>query len=49
MQAVKIFVREIDDTGQLVQPGAGLTFSGLNLVVALKKGYVPLAASKSYG
>lgn len=49
MQAFQITVQEAFDPTKNTVPGAGLTFSGLNLVVGAKKGFVPLPASNSVG
>ena len=49
MQAFQVTVTESYDPSKGVSPGAGLTFSGLNLVVGAKKGFVPLPASNSVG
>lgn len=48
-QSFQVTVNEVFDPAQGTPPGAGLTFSGLNLVVGAKKGYVPLPASQSVG
>ncbi len=48
-QAFQITITESYDGTLGVSPGAGLTLSGLNMVIGLKKGYVPLAASQSVG
>lgn len=49
MQAFQVSVQEQFDPSFGTTPGAGLTFSGLNLVVGSKKGYVPLPAANSVG
>jgi len=49
MQAFKLDIQELYDSSAGEQPGAGLSLSGLNIVVATKKGYVPLPASRSFG
>lgn len=49
MQAFKLVIQELYDGSYSVPPGAGLSLSGINVVVALKKGYVPLPASRSFG
>lgn len=49
VQAFKMRVTEQFDASYGTAPGAGLTFSGLNFVVGLKKGYVPLKAGQSAG
>lgn len=48
-QAFQITIAESYDGSLGVAPGAGLTLSGLNMVIGLKKGYIPLAASQSVG
>jgi hypothetical protein len=48
-QSFQVTVNEVFDPAQSTPPGAGLTFSGLNLVVGAKKGYVPLPAGQSVG
>ncbi len=49
-QAFKIKLQEVQNTEDLSPPDkAGLTLSGLNLVVGLKKGYPVLKASRSVG
>ena len=49
MQAFQVTVQEQFDPSYNTVPGAGLTISGLNLVVGSKKGYVPLPAAQSVG
>lgn len=49
MQAFKVSIEELPDTTGGQQAGEGLTLSGLNLVVALKKGYTPIKATRSFG
>lgn len=49
MQAFQVQVQEQFDASQGTIPGAGLTLSGLNLVVGSKKGFVPLPAGESIG
>lgn len=49
MQAFQVTVQEQFDPSKGTIPGAGLTISGLNLVVGSKKGFVPLPASNSVG
>lgn len=49
MQAFQVAFAEQWDSSQGVAAGQGLTVSGLNAVISLKKGYVPLAASQSVG
>lgn len=48
-QAIQISISEIYDSASGVAAGAGLTLSGLNMVIGSKKGYPVLRASKSYG
>lgn len=48
-QSFQITVTEIYDPSLGVVAGAGFSMSGLNMVVGLKKGYVPLKASRSAG
>lgn len=49
VQSFQISVREVYDPSLGAPAGAGLTISGLNLVVGLKKGYATLKPSKSVG
>lgn len=48
-ESFQITMNEIFDPSKGVVAGAGLTLSGLNLVVAVKKGYRPIKASNSVG
>lgn len=48
-QAFQIVAQEFYDPSHGTPPGAGLTISGLNLVVGVKKGYPVLRASNSVG
>ena len=48
-QAIQITVQELYDPSFGVAAGAGLTLSGLNLVVGSKKTYRPSSAAKSFG
>lgn len=48
-QAFQITLQELFDPSFQTAPGAGLTISGLNLVVGMKKGYTPKAAKNSVG
>lgn len=48
-QSFQITAQEIFDGSYGTAPGAGLTISGLNLVIGTKKGYPVLRASKSFG
>lgn len=49
MQAFQLSLQEQYDPSQGVAAGAGLSLSGLNMVVGVKKGFVPLPASQSAG
>lgn len=49
MQAFQVQVQEQFDPSFGTVPGAGLTISGLNLVVGAKKGFTPLPSSNSAG
>lgn len=48
-QAFQIQVSEVFNASYGTVPGAGLSLSGINLVVGGKKGYVPLPATQSVG
>lgn len=48
-QAFEISIDELYDPSAGIAPGAGLTLSGLNLIVGLKKGYRPISAANSIG
>ncbi len=48
-QAIQISVQETYDPSFGVQAGAGLTLSGINLVVAIKKGWTPISSANSAG
>lgn len=48
-QAFQISMQEIFDANYGTTPGAGLTLSGLNLVLGLKKGWKPLGEQRSAG
>ncbi len=48
-QSFQITIQELFDATKGAPAGAGLTLSGLNLVVGLKKGYAPFKASRSAG
>lgn len=48
-QAFQLTVNEVYNPAYGTPNGAGLSFSGLNMVVGMKKGYVPLPASQSVG
>jgi hypothetical protein len=45
----QVSVSELYDPSFGIGAGAGLTLSGLNLVVAVKKGWRPQPAATSYG
>lgn len=49
MQAFQLSIQEQYDPSQGIAAGAGLSFSGLTMVVGIKKGFVPLPASQSAG
>jgi len=42
-------VTEIYDPAYGVVAGAGLTLSGINIVVGIKKGYTPIRADQTVG
>lgn len=46
-QAFQLSLSEVFDPSFGTMPGAGLAISGLNLVVGMKKSYVPIKASRS--
>lgn len=48
-QAFQITMQEIFDPALGVAPGAGLTLSGLNMVIGVKQGSVPIRASQTAG
>jgi hypothetical protein len=48
-QSIQISVQELYDPTKDIPAGAGLTFSGINLVVGAKKGYPTLPAKNSVG
>lgn len=48
-ESFQVSVQEIYDPSYGVAAGAGLTMSGMNLVVGMKKGYRPAAANRSFG
>lgn len=48
-QSFQLSISEVFDNQYSTVPGAGLTLSGLNMVVGLKKSYVPIQASRSAG
>ena len=49
LQSFQITLQEVYNSSQGFAPGAGLTISGLNMVVGMKKGYVPLPNAQSAG
>lgn len=46
-QSFQVSMQEVFDPSFSTEPGAGLTMSGLNLIVGIKKGYRPIASSGS--
>lgn len=48
-QAFQITMTEVYDPSKGVVAGGGLTLSGLNLIVSVKKGYKPIKAANSIG
>lgn len=48
-QSFRVFLSEIYDATKGVAPGAGLTLSGMNAVVGVKKGYHPQKGAASAG
>lgn len=48
-QAFKISVSEVYDPSMGASPGAGFTMSGINMIYAGKKSYVPLRSANSAG
>lgn len=48
-QSFQLSFNEVYDPSKGIAPGAGLTLSGLNLVVGTKRGYPTLKAAKSVG
>lgn len=48
-QAVQISIQEIFDASMGVQPGEGLTLSGINLIYGVKQAFKPMAARNSIG
>lgn len=48
-QAVQISMQENYDPSFGVQAGAGLTLSGINLIVTIKKGWTPISSANSVG
>ena len=48
-QSFQIAVQEIYDQSLGVQAGAGFTMSGINLVIAMKKGWRPISSAQSTG
>lgn len=48
-ESFQISINEIYDSSLGIAPGAGLTLSGLNLIVGVKKGYRTSSAARSFG
>ena len=48
-QSIQVTMKEIFDYSSGLSPGAGLTLSGMSLIVGAKKGYVPLSKFKTVG
>lgn len=48
-QSFQLNIQEISDLATDPSPSAGLTISGLNLVLGAKKSYLPISASRSVG
>lgn len=48
-ESFQLSIQEIYDPSLGISAGAGLTLSGLNLVVGIKKGYIPIRAAHSVG
>lgn len=48
-QAFQLTITEMFDPSYGTSPGAGFTMSGINLVVGMKKAYVPKSAARSVG
>ncbi len=48
-QSIQISLQEIYDPSLGMSPGEGLSLSGLNLVIGVKKGFRPIAAANSIG
>lgn len=49
IQAFQVTLQEVFDPSFNTAPGPGLTLSGMNLVMGIKKTYVPLKAANSIG
>jgi hypothetical protein len=48
-QSFQLVIEEVYDPSLGAEPGQGLSLSGLNLVVGVKKGYRTQRAAKSFG
>jgi hypothetical protein len=48
-QSFQVSIQEVYDPSMGVAAGAGLTLSGLALIIGMKKGYRTQSASKSFG
>lgn len=48
-ETFQVSINEIYDSSLGVMPGQGLTLSGMNMVVGIKKGYRTQSANKSFG
>jgi hypothetical protein len=48
-QSFQITIEEIYDGTYAVPPGAGLTISGVNMIVGMKRGYTTIKAARSVG
>lgn len=48
-ESFQVSVNEVYDASYGIQPGAGLTLSGMNVIIGSKKGYKPKSASRSFG
>lgn len=48
-ESFQVSIQEVYDLLLGANPGAGLTLSGMNLIVGMKKGYRTQSAKKSYG
>ena len=48
-KAVQVSISEVYDPSEGIPPGAGLTLSGLSMMIGFKKSYAPISASRSVG
>ncbi len=48
-QSIQITINELFDYASTDNAGAGLTISGLNVIIGVKKGYTPVRSSRSAG